>query len=132
MARILIVEDERWQGKLCLEELRAEGYEVDWIMSGEEALEQIKKSKYDLIILDIYLPGMDGLETMGQVLSKDRKIPVILYSAYSTYQDNFLSWAADAYLVKSADLTELKATIRKVLESSPNPPAASPHVLPPE
>jgi len=64
--------------------------------------------------LDIYLPGMDGLETMGRILSKNRQIPVILYTAYSSYQDNFLSWAADAYLIKSSDLTELKETIKRL------------------
>lgn len=120
MARILIVEDEPWQGRLCADELREEGYVTDWVRTGEEGLVKMDEQVYDLIILDIYLPGMDGLETMRQLLARDRKIPVILYSAYSAYQDNFLSWAADAYIVKSADLSELKSKIRELLKSSPD------------
>ncbi|HPR64074.1 MAG TPA: response regulator [Thermoanaerobaculia bacterium] len=125
MGKILLVEDEMWQGKLCSQELRESGYEVDWVTSGEDALATSADNTYDLVILDIYLPGMDGLETMGRILSKDRTVPVILYTAYSTYQDNFLSWAADAYVVKSADLTELKDTIRRVLGDGRDRPRAS-------
>jgi len=114
MKRLLIVEDEVVQGRSLAEELREDGYEVDFVPSGQEAVKKVQDQKYNCVILDIYLPGMDGLETMGRILSKDRQIPVILYSAYSSYRDNFLSWAADAYLIKSSDLTELKATIERL------------------
>lgn len=114
MKRLLIVEDEVIQGRTLSEELREDGYEVDFVTSGQEAVKKVQDTSYDCIVLDIYLPGMDGLETMGRILSKDRQIPVILYSAYSSYRDNFLSWAADAYLIKSSDLTELKATIERL------------------
>jgi len=117
MKRLLIVEDEVIQGRTLSEELREDGYEVDFVTSGQEAVKKVQDTTYDCIVLDIYLPGMDGLETMGRILSKDRQIPVILYSAYSSYRDNFLSWAADAYLIKSSDLTELKATIERLTAS---------------
>ena len=55
-----------------------------------------------------------GIETLGQVLSKDNTIPVILHTAYSSYKDNFMTWSADAYVVKSSDLTELKAKLKEV------------------
>jgi DNA-binding NarL/FixJ family response regulator len=61
------------------------------------------------------MPGMDGLEALGKLLAEDPKVPVVLNSAYSSYKDNFLSWSADAYVVKSSDLTELKETIRRLL-----------------
>ena len=114
MKRLLIVEDELIQGRTLTEELQEDGYEVDFVMSGPDAIKKVQEKTYDCIVLDIYLPGMDGLETMGRILSKDRQIPVILYSAYSSYRDNFLSWAADAYLIKSSDLSELKATIERL------------------
>lgn len=114
MKKLLIVEDENLQGQLLKEELEEEGYEVDLVPSGKDALEKVEVTNYNCIILDIYLPGMDGLETMGRILSKNRQIPVILYTSYSSYQDNFLSWAADAYLIKSSDLTELKETIKRL------------------
>ncbi len=118
MNRILIVEDEIIQGQVVKEELEADGYEVDLVHSGPDALEKVEIQNYDCVILDIYLPGMDGLETMGRILSKNRQIPVILFTAYSSYQDNFLSWAADAYLIKSTDLTELKNTIKRLIKIS--------------
>lgn len=114
MKKLLIVEDEVLQGQLLKEELEEEGYEVDLVSSGKDALEKVDVTSYNCVILDIYLPGMDGLETMGRILSRNRQVPVILYTAYSSYQDNFLSWAADAYLIKSSDLTELKETIKRL------------------
>jgi CheY-like chemotaxis protein len=119
MKRLLIVEDEAIQGRALQEELRDEGYEADLVASGVDAVKRVQDHEYDCIILDIYLPGMDGLETMGRILSRDRQIPIILYSAYSSYRDNFLSWAADAYLIKSSDTKELKATIERLTASRP-------------
>ena len=119
MKRLLIVEDEAIQGKALQEELQDDGYEADLVTSGTDAVKRVQEKEFDCIILDIYLPGMDGLETMGRILSRDRQIPIILYSAYSSYRDNFLSWAADAYLIKSSDIKELKATIERLTASRP-------------
>jgi CheY-like chemotaxis protein len=60
------------------------------------------------------MPGMDGIETLGKLRAKDRRIPVVLLTAYSTYRENFLTWSADAYVVKSGDLTEYKAKLREL------------------
>ena len=68
-----------------------------------------------MVVLDIAMPGMDGIETLGRVLSKDNRLPVILHTAYATYKDNFMTWSADAYVVKSSDLSELKSEISRVL-----------------
>jgi CheY-like chemotaxis protein len=70
------------------------------------------------VILDISMPGMDGIEVLGKVLSVDNTIPVILNTAYANYKDNFLTWAADAYVVKSSDLGELKRAIAVALEKA--------------
>jgi len=111
--RILIVDDEVNQGLLYEQELVDEGYDVDVANSGQDALEMAKKNEYNLVVLDIGMPDMDGLETLGRMLGMDNRLPVILNTAYPSYKDNFMSWAADAYVIKSSDLTELKAKIKE-------------------
>ncbi len=115
MTKILLVEDDKNQRKLYEQELADEGYEVNVAPGGREALAEIEKDRPDLVIMDISMPGMDGIEALGKILGVDNTIPVILNTAYANYKDNFLSWAADAYVVKSSDVGELKATIKKVL-----------------
>ena len=113
--KLLIVEDERNQSLLYEQELTSEGYHVITAGSGEEALELFRSDSFDLVVLDIGMPGMNGLETLGQLIGMNNKIPVILNTAYPSYQDNFMSWAADAYVIKSMDLSELKDKIRESL-----------------
>ena len=114
MARVLLVEDEKNQRLLYQQELMEDGYEVVVAKDGREALGLLKDRRPDVIVLDICMPGMDGIETLGQVLSRDNTIPVILHTAYSSYKDNFMTWSADAYVVKSSDLAELKAKWKEV------------------
>ena len=114
--RILIVEDEEGLRLLYEEELEAEGYEVLTAQNGREAIQQFEHGKPDLIVLDIVMPVMDGMEALGRIVGKDRKIPIILNSSYPGYREDFMSWAADAYVTKSADLKELKDKIRELLD----------------
>jgi len=116
MTKLLVVEDDANQRRLYEQELTDEGYQVRTAAGGKEALAEIGKERPDLVIMDISMPGMDGIEALGKVLGVDNTIPVILNTAYANYKDNFLSWAADAYVVKSSDLTELKETIKTVLK----------------
>ncbi|MBN1290871.1 MAG: response regulator [Candidatus Latescibacteria bacterium] len=113
--KILVVDDEVNQALLYEQELTDEGYEIHLANSGQEALKLAKTNTYDLVVLDIGMPDMDGLETLGRMLSMDNKLPVILNTAYPSYKDNFMSWAADAYVVKSSDLSELKTKIKESL-----------------
>ncbi len=115
---ILVVEDEEGLRLLYEEELKAEGYDVLTAKNGREAIQQLETGKPDLIILDIVMPVMDGMEALGRIVSKERRIPVILNTSYSGYRQDFMSWAADAYVTKSHDLTELKKKIRELLEIS--------------
>jgi CheY-like chemotaxis protein len=115
MKKILVVDDEKNIRNLYEKELQDEGYAVTLAGNGREALERFSSERPDLVVLDIRMPGMDGLEALGKLLAEDPKVPVVLNSAYSSYKDNFLSWSADAYVVKSSDLTELKETIRRLL-----------------
>jgi len=117
MAKLLVVDDDKNLRLLYEQELEEEGHDVTLASSGPEALDYLKGSRPDLIILDISMPGMDGIEALGKILAKDKTMPVILNTAYSTYKDNFMTWSADAYVVKSGDLTELKAKIKDVLKT---------------
>ena len=115
MTTVLVVEDDKNQRLLYEQELKLEGYDVVTASDGKDALGKIQEQLPDLIIMDINMPKMDGIETMGKILGKNREIPVIINTAYSNYKDNFMSWAADAYIVKSSDLSELKNTAKEVL-----------------
>ena len=120
MTTVLVVEDDKNQRLLYEQELKLEGYEVVTASDGKDALGKIQEQLPDLIIMDINMPKMDGIETMGKILGKNREIPVIINTAYSNYKDNFMSWAADAYIVKSSDLSELKNTVKEVLAKKAN------------
>jgi DNA-binding response OmpR family regulator len=117
MAKLLVVDDDKNLRLLYEQELEEDGHEVVLASSGPEALDYLKANRPDLIILDISMPGMDGIEALGKILARDKTMPVILNTAYSTYKDNFMTWSADAYVVKSGDLTELKAKIKDVLKT---------------
>ncbi len=115
MTTILIVEDYKNQRLLYEQELRLEGYEILTAADGKEALEKVQEQPPDLIIMDKNIPKMDGIEAMGRILNKHKDIPIIIHTAYSNYKDNFMSWLADAYIIKSSNLTELKNKIKELL-----------------
>lgn len=114
--KILVVEDEESLRLLYEEELKSEGYEVFTAGNGREAVQQLETARPDLIILDIVMPVMNGMEALGRIVSKERKIPIILNTSYSGYRQDFMSWAADAYVTKSHNLDELKKKIQELLE----------------
>jgi len=68
-----------------------------------------------VVLMDIRMPRMDGIEAMGKMLNDRRDLPVILNTAYSSYKDDFRSWPASAYVIKSSDLSELKRALTQVL-----------------
>ena len=120
MTHILLVDDEVSQGLMVKEELEDAGYQVSLVHSGPAALEHIGSERPDLVILDIAMPGMDGIETLGRLLAEDNALPVIIHTAYAQYRDNFMSWSADAYVIKaSGDLSTLLAEIEQVLAKRP-------------
>jgi len=115
MKRIMVVDDEENIRFLYKEELEDEGFSVELAKNGEEALEKLPDFKPDLITLDIKMPGMNGIEVLKHIREQDRELPIVLCSAYGEYKQDFTTWASDAYVVKCADLTELKTTIRRLL-----------------
>jgi CheY-like chemotaxis protein len=115
MKTILVADDEEAIRTLLAEELKDEGYRVITVSNALDALKAVEKEHLDLVILDIRMPGMDGLEALPRILGMKEGLPVILNTAYSQYQESFMSWAADAYVVKSSDLTELKRKIKELI-----------------
>jgi DNA-binding response OmpR family regulator len=113
---ILVVDDEQSIRFLYREELEEDGYRVITAADGEEALRKVRKEKPDLITLDIRMPGMDGIEVLHRIREMDKEIPVIMSTAYGEYRNDFNVWASDAYVIKTANLGELKKTIKRLLE----------------
>ena len=112
MKTVLVADDEVSIRKLYHRELSREGYNVLFASNASEAIQLSRESHPDLVILDIRMPGMDGIEAMGRILEENNELPIVINTAYSSYKDSFLSWSADAYVTKSSDLTELKDTVR--------------------
>jgi len=114
---ILVVDDDvnhRW---LCAVSLVDEGYDVIVAKSGKAALKIVEDNTPDLVVLDIVMPEMDGIEAMLRILRKHGKIPLILHTSYSRYREEFITWAADGYVVKSSDFIELKTKINELLST---------------
>lgn len=112
---ILIVDDDANQRSLYEEELIDEGYAILTAEDGRQALQVAQDTPPDLIVMDVNMPKMDGLDTMARFLEIDRHIPVVIHTAYASYRESFASWSADAYIVKNSDLSELKATVKRLL-----------------
>jgi len=116
MAKILIVEDDESQRFLYQEELQEEGHGAVLAKSGKEALKCLERALFDLIILDIRMPEMDGIETLGKIASRYKKTPVILHTAYPEYRNHSTASLASAFILKSSDLSLLKKTVKELLE----------------
>jgi two-component system, response regulator, stage 0 sporulation protein F len=114
-AKISCADDDPGLLSLYRDELSEEGYHVVVARNGKKGLAKFSKEKPSLVVLDIRMPQMDGITALNAILGKNRQVPVILNTAYPQYKENFMSWGADAYVVKSSDLTELKQRIREML-----------------
>ncbi|MFW6324201.1 MAG: response regulator [Desulfovibrionales bacterium] len=114
--KILVVDDELHIRMLYQEELEAEGYEVATSDGSEHIVSLVEREKPDVLILDIKLgPDRSGLDLLQELRRRYQELPVILCTAYDPFQHDFKSIAADYYVIKSIDLTELKAKIRQAL-----------------
>ena len=122
MSKILVIEDEKNLRQLYKQDLELDGHTVVTAKSAEEGLRKVESEAPDLVVLDIRMPGMDGLEAMGRILDQHPSIPVLLNTAYSSYQDSFLSWAADAYVIKSSDTGDLRREVEQLLSGKRESP----------
>ena len=117
MGKILVVDDEEHIRLLYSEELTEAGYEVITAADGYKLTERIENEKPDLVILDIKMIDYNGLDLLQEIRNKFYDLPVILCTAYDTFKEDIKSIAADFYVIKSFDLTELKKKIAKALET---------------
>jgi two-component system OmpR family response regulator len=114
MMRILLVEDDAMIGESMLDALAAEGYGVDWVRDGDAADTAAATCAYDLMVLDLGLPGRDGLEVLRRLRGRSQALPVIITTARDSLDQRVsgLDAGADDYLLKPYDLDELLARIR--------------------
>ena len=119
--RILIVEDEPAAAQMLAKGLREQTYAVDLAADGEAALYQISINDYDLILLDVNLPGKDGLEVCRELRANGLTVPVLMLTARDAVQDRVagLDTGADDYLTKPYAFHELLARVRAILRRGP-------------
>ena len=118
--KILLVEDEEKLARVVELELRYEGYEVEKAFDGREGLEKALSGGFDLILLDIMLPSMSGMEVLRR-LRRESQVPVIMVTARDTVVDKVsgLDSGADDYITKPFEIEELLARIRAALRKRP-------------
>ena len=118
MTKLLVVDDEDHIRLLYSEELSEEGYQVITADSGNQLLERIAEESPDLVVMDIKMMEHNGMDLLQDIRNRYYDLPVILCSAYDTFKEDIKSMAANDYVIKSFDLTELKTKIRKSLQAA--------------
>jgi len=115
--RVLVVEDDPMIGRAVADGLQADGYAVDWVRDGPAAELALKHGPYDLAVLDLGLPGKDGVEVLKSLRRAKIEVPVLIITARDAVADRVagLDQGADDYLVKPFDLDELLARARAVV-----------------
>ena len=117
--KVLVVDDEKVIVKGITFSLRQDDYEVDCAYDGEEALEKVRENHYDIILLDLMLPKMDGLEVCREIRGFSQ-VPIVMLTAKSEDMDKImgLEYGADDYVTKPFNILELKARIKAILRRS--------------
>lgn len=118
--RILLVEDDLHLADALVAMLTSQKYQVDLVNDGQQGWEYIQSSSYDLVLLDIELPLLDGISLCHQLRSHNFQVPILLLTARNNQQDKVkgLDAGADDYMVKPLDIAELSARIRALLRRS--------------
>ena len=121
--KVLVVDDDRRVSELLQAGLAAENYIVDIAQEADEAQKALQKQEYDLIVLDLNLPGKDGLNVLKEIRSTDRKTPILILTGRSGVEDRIqcLDAGADDCLIKPFSLGELSARIRALRRRVPAP-----------
>lgn len=113
---VLVIDDEDSIRALYEAELMDEGYKVLSAPDSMTAFSIMDSEKVDLVVLDIKLKGESGLKILQDIHKANSRIPVILSTAYGSYKDDISSWLAEAYVVKSGSLDDLKEQVAKTLD----------------
>jgi len=123
--RVLLVEDDPMIGEAIQEALKDASYATDWVKSGQLALTALRCQRYDLVLLDLGLPGKDGLDVLACIRGEDNPIPLLIVTARDGLDDRLrgLDGGADDYVLKPFEMAELLARIRAVLRRKGGPAA---------
>jgi two-component system OmpR family response regulator len=115
--RVLLVEDDAMIGNAVLAALKDASYAVDWVRNGLTAIQTISCQHYDLVLLDLGLPGKDGLEVLSSIRAKDNPVPLLIITARDGVEDRIrgLDGGADDYVLKPFEMRELLARMRAVI-----------------
>jgi two-component system, OmpR family, copper resistance phosphate regulon response regulator CusR len=119
--RLLLIEDEEYAARMIAKGLQQESHAVDMAGDGETGLEKALSRSYDLIILDIRLPGKDGWAVCRELRQAGLQVPILILTASGAYEDRVkgLDLGADDYLIKPFDINELLARVRALLRRKP-------------
>jgi two-component system response regulator (stage 0 sporulation protein F) len=113
MARVLVVDDDDSIRFLLKEELLSDGHDVRTAADGISALRAVEERQPDVVVLDIKMPGMSGLEVLERLKRDHPRLPIFLLTAYADHRTEAARYGADGYFVKSPDLGPLKAAVRQ-------------------
>ncbi|WP_145248840.1 response regulator transcription factor [Pseudomonas oryzihabitans] len=121
--RVLLIEDDPDLGEGIRTSLREEGYTLDWLKDGESAVHALREEGFDLVVLDLGLPRLDGIQVLRQSRANGLTTPVLILTARDDTEDRVagLDAGADDYLVKPFDIKELKARLRALLRRRNGP-----------
>src|SRR2546427_2641927 len=116
--KILVVDDEQSMAQFLAIVLRKEGYQVTTVNNGRDALEKVKTDNFDVVITDIKMPGMDGIQLLQGIKKLDATLPVVIMTAYASQQSaiDAVNLGAFQYLIKNAKNDEIKLVVRNALE----------------
>ena len=117
MKKLLFVDDSKVLLFLYKSEFEADGYLVDTASNVAEAIGMLDRQSYDLVILEVQMPDMDGLESLRKFLCRHKRLPIIINSGLECYKDcsNFPVCPADSFVLKSSDMDELKKEVRNLM-----------------
>ncbi len=118
MARILLIDDEPNVRLFYATVLSESGHEVKEVSSASEAMQCLGQEPVDLIVLDIKLERENGLELLQEIAHQHPRVPVILLTAYTSFQDDYTCWLAAGYVVKETDVTGFLHEVERVLDAT--------------
>lgn len=113
--KILVMDDDQGIRDLLELVLRREGYEVQSVASAFDGLERLRRETFHLVVLDLKMPGMDGIDALGKIIGEQRGLPVVIHSSSAEHKDNYLTWSAADFVVKTGDLDILKQSVARIL-----------------
>ncbi len=115
MASILIVDDQPFLGEILAEEMSDEGHHITCLWDADCVMDYVEESKPDIILLDLYLHGFEGWGLLDKIKKYDPSLPIIIVTAYDSFENDPRVAVADAYVIKSVNLDNLKQVIHENL-----------------